>query len=414
MSNRLPQALANLDAWLQTMRQPGGYGGPVAHWWRDQFVYTGPGLDWRYEGILIGYSELWDKTQEVQWLARLKQAAEDLKSGQLSDGSYRMSRFEQNPGTLGTPHEAAASLGLLTAMERTGDLTLLATARANLDNLIHRLWDPTTHGFTDKPGVPGRVPNKLATFSQALCLLAHLTQDDQYLEYAKIAIDDVLRFQIDRGRFQGAVHQYAPDNQHGDHRLFPYYNARCINPLLTAAKVFSDPTYSQAAARIMDFLRQTMADDGSWPQIVYTSGRRVDYPRWLAGTADILYAFHRIGEPLPARALDRLLASQLPSGAFPTAIGFGRKTHRHAPLDPPDYRDLIPVVGWNDKVLRLLAARLPPATTLPPPNIQPYSRPARITAKDTVFTETIQMFQYGSDYTVSKSAPWAKGEILWG
>jgi hypothetical protein len=60
-------ALADLDAWLQTIHQPRGYAGPVAHWWQNRYRYTGPGLDWRYEGILIGYSLLYQKTGELRW-----------------------------------------------------------------------------------------------------------------------------------------------------------------------------------------------------------------------------------------------------------------------------------------------------------------------------------------------------------
>ena len=51
-----------LEAWLETMRGPGGYGGPVAHWWQQSLMYTGPGLDWRYEGIIEGYLQLWART----------------------------------------------------------------------------------------------------------------------------------------------------------------------------------------------------------------------------------------------------------------------------------------------------------------------------------------------------------------
>ena len=48
----LGSAVANLDAWLDTMRSPDGYGGPVAHWWQNCLQFTGAGLDWRYEGII--------------------------------------------------------------------------------------------------------------------------------------------------------------------------------------------------------------------------------------------------------------------------------------------------------------------------------------------------------------------------
>ena len=76
-------AATGLDSWLDKMRQPGGYGGPVVHWWRDCLEYTGPGLDWRYEGIIIGYLNLWAATGKPAWLEKARQAGDDLVAGQL-------------------------------------------------------------------------------------------------------------------------------------------------------------------------------------------------------------------------------------------------------------------------------------------------------------------------------------------
>ena len=411
--SHLAKAVVNLDAWLQTMRQESGYGGPVAHWWQDQFLYTGPGLDWRYEGILVGYTELLQKTGNPLWLERIKKAQDDLIRGQMESGSYMMSEFERNPGTLGTPHEAAASLGLLKSYQITRDERVLITARRNLSNLVKMLWDPQKRGFNDRPGIPGRVPNKLATFGHALCVLSEQTHEDQWLDYAKAAIDDVLRFQVLNGPFRGAIHQYAPDTEHGDERFFPFYNARCVEPLIVAAEVFGHEQYLEAAHDIIRFLQRSMTPEGQWPQICYLSGQRAEYPRWIAGTADILHAFHVMQDSLPQQGLKRLLDSQLPSGGFPTGIGFARKTNRYAPLDPPDYRDITPVTGWNDKVLRLLVALTPSSTDdLSEPRTKSYSRTVSMEGKTIVFTETANLLGYGDHVTLNKSESWARYDIL--
>jgi hypothetical protein len=99
------------------MRGPGGYSGPVVHWWRDCLDYSGPGLDWRYEGIIIGYLNLWAATGEASWLAKARRAGDDLMNGQLPSGNFRNSCFELNPNTGGTPHEAACDLALLRLAE---------------------------------------------------------------------------------------------------------------------------------------------------------------------------------------------------------------------------------------------------------------------------------------------------------
>ena len=64
-SSSINTAVMRLDAWLETMRGPNGYGGPVAHWWQQSLMYTGAGLDWRYEGIIEGYLQLWARTEKT-------------------------------------------------------------------------------------------------------------------------------------------------------------------------------------------------------------------------------------------------------------------------------------------------------------------------------------------------------------
>ena len=159
LQKALPQILVNLDAWARDMRQEQGYGGPVAHWWQNRYQYTGVGLDWRYEGVLTGYSKLVAKFPDESWSKKLSRAAQDLIKGQCESGSYLGSRFEMNPDILGTPHEAAASLGLLKAIPYLKDQEeALDTARKNLDNLIDVFWDKEKGGFNDDPNYRGRVP----------------------------------------------------------------------------------------------------------------------------------------------------------------------------------------------------------------------------------------------------------------
>lgn len=407
---RIAQAIADLDAWLETMRQPGGYGGPVAHWWQHRFQYTGPGLDWRYEGILIGYALLRQKTHGEVWLDRLRTAAADLIDGQLPSGAYPASRFEANPDVLGTPHEAAASLGLLAARpELDGEPQVRRVVERNLQHLVQSLQDGP--GLADRPGGRERVPNKLATMAQTLMTWADVSGDGQALALARTCLDDVLRFQVTAGRNAGAVHQYAPDGAHGDGRFFPYYAARCVPPLMLGAQVFGTPPYAASAEAIVAFLDRTMSPDGSWPQVVYSSGRRSEWPRWIAGVGDIAYAYVATGKAPPIAAMERLLAAQQPSGAFPTAEGFASRI-RQTEQPGPDIRDVFPVVGWNDKVLRLLATLLPEAVPLPPPNTAPVRltvREGRVAATYVEDTRSIRVHGATEDlYVFEKARPWAR------
>jgi hypothetical protein len=389
----LTQRVVNLEAWLETMRQVGGYGGPVAHWWQNRFRYTGPGLDWRYEGILIGYKTLFEKTQNPLWRTRLNRAADDLIAGQNEDGSYRASRFEINPGHLGTPHEAAASFGLLSALPYVEDeVRSLEVAKRNLDNLIRLLWDGKN--FNDRPKVSGRVPNKLATLAQALMTLADVTNDSSYHTYAKAALEDVLRYQLKSGPLAGAIHQYAPGAGKGDGRFFPYYAARCVPPLVQAYETFGDTRYLEAARLTLAFLKTSMARDGSWPQIVYDDTKQASWPRWLAGAADILLAYQVLGEPIPNIALERILSSQLKSGGFPTAQGFASQISQREPRGIPDYRDVTPVAGWNDKMFRLLTGMLRDVNNnLPEATVSEVRQEMTLWGQRARFEETGQLFR---------------------
>jgi uncharacterized protein YyaL (SSP411 family) len=402
------------------MRQAGGFGGPVAHWWQNRFRYAGVGLDWRYEGILIGYKLLASKTGQVdRFRALAEHAVSDLRSGQTPDGHFTASRFEINPDTVGTPHEAAASLGLLEVLPLLTDPEpALACAKRNVDALISALWDEPRRGFNDGLNAIGRVPNKLATFAQTLLTLASITDDETYLAYARAALDDVVKYQLTEGSQRGAIHQYAANAQRGDGRFFPYYNARCIPPLVMGAQVLAENRYQEAAELTLSFLDATMNPDGSWPQIVYEGGARANWARWFAGTADTLLAYHALGKPLPAGALARVLSAQLASGGFMTAEGFASQISQrdisqraNAALN---YRDVMPVVGWNDKVLRLLATLLPTGTTLPAASTQDTNVTLKVGRQQAIYEEThnfIRIYTLKAPNTVlydwKKSAPWA-------
>lgn len=411
------QVVANLDAWLATMRQTGGYGGPVPHWWESGFRYAGPGIDWRYEGVLAGYATLYRRTGSPHWQQRLALAAADVVAAQRPDGSLRASQFEANPGSLGTPHEAAAAAGLLAAHRVWPHPAWVGAAGRILDNQVVQLWDPATQGFNDRPHQFGRVPNKLATLAEACLLYAAATGEGRYLAYAAAALADVLRLQVSaRGRAEsGAVHQQGTAGG-GDRRFFPFYNARIVPGLLLAANMLGGDCYRTAAERIGEFLSRVQNPDGSYPQVVYAGGARAAGPRWIAGAAEILRAQTLLGRTVPAAVQQRLLAGQLPTGGFRTAEGFWGGAG-------VDFRDVTPAVGWNDKVLRWLADSGPIPTAPPPPTVRPATVLVTVRGRPAIWRETpevLTMVSGAADrevwYTWSKHEPWASGvwEVLAG
>jgi hypothetical protein len=354
--------VSGLDHWLDSMRCPGGYGGPVVHWWQDCLNYTGPGLDWRYEGIIFGYLNLWKQTGDPSWLDKAQRAGNDLVDGQLPGGNYRNSQFELNPGTGGTPHEAACDLALLELAQTLRDSgypgweCFFKTAEKNLKAFcIACLWDETAQYFRDQPAVVCFVPNKSATLVEALFAFSRISEDSGWVErYALPTLQAVLNHQVSSGDLDGAIAQNSFGSQKVE-KYFPYYIARCIPGLLQGYAWTGDAQYADAVRRAALFILRWRYADGSFPQVVYPGGQVNRYPRWVAAIADVLRCLEmarEVGIEFDLHtSLRWLMAGRRPDGAFCTAVGFGRAVpggHRY------DARDNLAVVGWNDKVFRYL------------------------------------------------------------
>lgn len=364
---RANHAVAALDAWFEQMRAPGGYAGPVAHWWQQSLLYTGPGLDWRYEGLITGYLLLWERTGDARWLAKACRAGDDLVSGQLANGHYFASAFEINPATAGTPHEAACDVGLLAlalALRRAGlpGWEGYATcAEFNLRSFyIAQLWDAEARAFMDDPRGDSFVPNKAVTAAEALFLLAELAGDALWVErYAIPTLQRVVAHQVrDKGRLEGAIAQ----NSLGGRRIekyFPLYIARCIPALLRGYRWANDDKLAACALHAIAFIERWLQEDGSLPTVIYPNRRVNRCPSWIAPLGDVLRAADEVrpyGWDADLGATEeRLLRGQDASGGIQTARGFAYQAGGRE-SSTPDVRDVLHVAGWCDKAFRYLAA----------------------------------------------------------
>ncbi len=367
----IDHAAARLDAWLETTRGPGGlqgYGGPVAHWWQQSLLYTGPGCDWRYEGILFGYLALWERTGEQCWLGKARRAGEDLLRAQLPDGHYPFSAFEINPASGGTPHEAAADLGLL-ALAKTlrgqGEEGWEAFADAAKRNLrayyVEKLWDGEAHSFRDHPEVPSFVPNKAATAVEAFILWSELSGEEHWMtHYGLPNLERILAHQVRKpGRLYGAIAQNSFGRRIVE-KYMPFYIARCIPALVRGWELSQEARYLEGALDAMGFIVRQIQADGSLPAALYPRRQVNRFPTWVAALGDVL----RAGDLLRPYGFtgdlslleNRLLGGQDASGGIQTAAGFSAQTGGR-PGDLPDARDLLHVSGWCDKAFRYLAGK---------------------------------------------------------
>lgn len=415
----IDHALARLDAWLDTVRGPGGYGGPVAHWWQQSLLYTGAGLDWRYEGIIDGYLQLWARSGDERWLAKACRAGDDLAAGQLSDGHYPASAFEINPASAGTPHAAAADVGLLLlalALRNAGQPGWQEYADCAERNIrafyLGQLWDAETQSFRDSPAVPSFVPNKAATVCEALFLLAELTGAAEWVErYVLPTLDRIIAHQVRGGALDGAIAQ----NSFGAQlvaKYFPIYIARCVPALLRGLRWNGDGRYAAAALRAMRFIARWAGADGTLPTVIYPTLRANRYPCWVAPLGDVLRAAdaarpYGFDTDLSA-ILQRLLAGQDATGGIQTASGFAAQAGGRLPA-LPDVRDLLHVAGWCDKAFRYLAMHAGPA--LPAATSAPFAAACSFQGQSFTFVETAEQLvitnRAGVCYRWRKGEPWA-------
>lgn len=411
------RAAAMLDAWFETMRSSTGYTGPVVHWWQNCLVYTGVGLDWRYEGVIAAYLTLYEKTHAARWLEKARRAGDDLVNGQLETGNYRHSSFELNPYPGGTPHEAAASLGLLMladALKRADDdgyQRYLITAKRSLEAFaIGLLWDEVAGYFRDNPSIPSFVPNKAATLSEALFKLSALIGDDHYINrYALPTLRHLLRYQVRTGTLAGAVAQNVIRGVTVA-KYFPYYAARCVPALLLAYDHTGEAEFLDAALMAVAFIFRQRTEDGGFAQVVYGDGRVNRYQQWIAGAGDILRIAHlagRYGLAIDTRAPDAYLLAGIPvSGGIASAHGFGAQINQRKPS--LDFRDILPVCGWADKAFRYVAERLKVGEELPHVDLATYTAPCAFRGQPMRYTETT------ADITLMSGEKlvyhWRKGE----
>lgn len=359
------RAISRLDAWFETMRGEGGYGGPISHWWESSVLYCGPMVDWRYEGIIGGYLALFRSTGKNVWLDRAKRAGDDVLTSRLPNGNYRNSAFQQGPMEAGTPHEAAVDTALLelayTLREQSEDRwhAYFQAAERNIETfLLGKLW--TEQGFRDQAWNMTLVPNKNAAVIEALVLYERISGRDMS-RYIDVAADVILDAQERGGKRAGAtVHTGT-----GRHRLaIGLYTARSMSGLIRLHHRRPNDYLLERVAAAIGFLRALSSEHGTYFGR-YRDGKLLANPQLIAGTGDILRLMISardvgLASDIDAIRLARsLIDAQQPTGGLPTGYGFARRGGTRPYHGIAEFRDVLPVVGWADKAFRALSLLAP-------------------------------------------------------
>jgi len=134
------------------------------------------------------------------------------------------------------------------------------------------------------------------------------------------------------------------------------------------------------------------------------------FPIITGAVADIVNSFERAGLLLPkdTEHLETFLAGkQMETGAFISAVGFADPSGRSA---LPDWRDILPCCGWQDKIYSFLARRHNGKQGM----FQPAEarRPVRIQGRRGVYIEnetSMQILNRGGKtlYLWKKGSKWA-------
>lgn len=410
-TERVLSTVARLDAWLDTMRGPHGYTGPIAHWWESSLLYTGAQFDWRYEGVIAGYLALHGATDETRFLDKAIRAGDDVVAAQLPDGRFRASSFQFGPVRGGTPHEAAVDVALLALAETLGSDgdRFLRAAEANVDDVwIGTLWDGV--GFRDQPYNPVHVANKHGTLLEALLKLERVN-GREVDPYVRACIEAIRTAVVQDGPQGGATVHLGI----GPSRLaIPIYTARAMNGVLSYFTQRADQAVLPMLRSAAEFLTRSIAGDGViWG--IYGNGRPCPNPRIVAGAGDVLRFLTRMDAldladagAAVGRLVEMLVSQQRDSGAIPTAHGFARKglggTERAV-----DLRDELPVVGWIDKAFRALSELVPRGATLPAVELETSVAEVRWRGRTYRFVETVDGFEV-VDRGGRPAYAWRKGE----
>ncbi len=420
MKSNIQLAVAKNLAWLESMHQPEGYAGPVVHYWQDCFHYIGPSMNWCYEGLIAAYITLYKKTQDRTFLSLTYRTGNELVNNQMPNGTFFNSHFENNPSLArgGTPHDTAAALGLACLAEFFEEQKkpyeqYLIAAKKSLDEYhIKRLYDAKTGLFFqyiyDQQHL--HIPNKIATLLQLMMLIDKLTGKRQYTQYLERNAEYIIEMQ-DNDLMNGGIYQTEKRD-----RIITFYTARCVPALLAMYELTKKKKYLNAAKKAGAFIKRMRAEEGGYNfgyMLTSQGWKLFKYPIFVAGSGDITRALLLLeGKTKIVKEDVAWLGNhQLPSGGIMTSEGMNLKDkHNQEHKEKSSWRDVIPVVGWNDKALRLFSDMIPAKCSLQAIDSKPYT----IVCADGTVTEDAKRIrvQGKEHYLFSKTAYFSRDDRI--
>ncbi len=384
-------AVGRLEGWLATMGGSAGYYGPVVGLRGVSMAWCGIGYDWRWEGLLDGWTTLHRRTKDPVHLDRMDAALNALTSAQLANGTFCNSYFENNPFEGGMPYEPALMAAVLRTLSYMREIahpwpvgTAEMVERFVEERLIKELWNKVLKTFNNwmQSDFERYSPPAVAAIVEILCDYAKLTDSAERLApYIVGAANSLLACQFRDGPRMGAL---PLSNQEGSD-VSPCMAARALPAFARLQQQTGDARFATAGDALERFVRNSFLPDGGIAVMAFAHRSTRLAPLFVGATADTLRSFERAGRydaTLMRTQIPWLLSHQTASGGFDTAVGFedGRGSKRL-----PDWRDVIPVCGWTDKIYGLLAGLVEKPVSLVSGG--PVSRSVRVRGEEALFME---------------------------
>lgn len=386
----LVQPLARLESWFATMRAGCAYYGPSvgAKGWNA--AYCGPGYDWRYEGILRAAALRYQTTKQQRYLDAIVEDVNAIVGAQWRCGCFSLSQFDNNPCEGGMPHESAMLLGVMHALPllEQADRARAACALGCIEKYIHEyltheLWNKNLRTFNNWPTSAFVSYGPYCVASAVELLMAYAAKTDLWAKLEPFILEagrSIAAAQFTEGTLKGGIPASTADREN----VYPHLAARCAPVLRALAERTQERAFREALERLHDFFKPYFSDLAECPRTIWMNRPACTFPRFTGATADTILHLLDGGvmdEGEAARQAAALCAHQLPSGAFRSAVGFSGRSQ------DADWRDFMPVCGWQDKIYALLA-RLCNVAGADDGTIATYEQDVRVLLRRARFSET--------------------------
>jgi len=376
LAARVADALSRLWHYLRSWQgRDGRFGGMIATWWSST-VETAVPHPMNQFPVILGLLELHRAgVGGGSWLDEARRVGDGL-AGSVDAEGLMENCWGDIPGKgTGPIFFTSCTRALLELYADTAN-DLYRDAALRMDALVTRRW---TRG---EQLVGCLVTNQILSWAWSKATQARVLERPAMLEEAQRIARAQRAHRVPRGPLAGGFHQGRFDD-----RLISVYVGKCAEPMFRIGAEKHDDELVEIAADALRFLKNQEVPDGIWRNYWGPAGpwfgamrqvtrldrrvfrllvpvhklrriglrwRAVDYPSWIARSADSIRAMWELSaagrfERADAERYTRMLLDrQYPHGGFPNTAGFFG--------DPAqlEWQDAMPATRWNAYVFLLL------------------------------------------------------------